>query len=104
MRFSKTLLAAVVLSATLAPASALIVAAAKKEDDDKVDRFGQVKIKPMAAYVTSAAIVSGATAVQVMTPGWVKNTLGAACEGGIGKMCLDCISALDDMKRTNPLG
>jgi hypothetical protein len=104
MRFSKSILAAFVLCATLAPTSALIVAAAKKDDDDKVDRFGQVKIKPVAAYVASAAIVSGATAVQVMTPGWLKGCLGAACESGVGKMCLDCITALDDMKRTNPLG
>jgi hypothetical protein len=101
---TKTLFSTLLLSAFLSPASALIVAAAKDDDDKKVDRFGQVQIKPGLAFAGSAAVVSAATAVQVMTPKWVQNTLGAACEGGIGKWCLDCITALDDMKRSNPLG
>jgi len=81
-----------------------IVAASAKDDDDKVDRFGQVKIKPVLAYAASGLTVTAATALQVMTPGWVQNTLGSACEGGLGKMCLQCVEALTEMKTSNPMG
>jgi len=88
----------------LSSASALVVAAADKDKDKEVDRLGQFQVKPKLAFAASGLIVSAATAVQVATPGWVQSTLGAACEGGVGKMCLQCIQSLDDMKRTNPLG
>ena len=88
----------------IAPASALIVAAADKDKDKEVDRFGQFKAKPNLAYVASGLIVGAATGVQVMTPSWLQNQLGSACESGIGAMCLRSIECLEEMKRSNPLG
>jgi len=84
----------------------LTVAAAQSETEGKdgVDRFGQVRISPTAAYVTSSLVVSAATGLQVMTPGWVQRTFGAACESGLGAMALQCANFLDVQKRTNPLG
>lgn len=92
----------VALFALVACAAALEVK--ERKEDDKVDRFGQVKISPIAAYAASGIIVSAATGVQVMTPGWLKGTLGSACESGVGAACLSMVECLQEMKRTNPLG
>ena len=89
-----------VLVAYLACAAALEI---KEKDEKEVDRFGKVKVAPMAAYVASGLVVSAATGVQVMTPGWVKSTFGA-CEKGVGAACLGLVEYLTEMKSSNPLG
>ena len=48
--------------------------------------------------------MSAATGLQVVTPGWLRGTLGSACEGGLGAAALRCVEFLDGQKRTNPLG
>jgi len=97
------LLRAVCLTLLLQPSVALV---AKKDgkDDDGVDRFMQGKVKPVIAYVASGLIVSAATGVQVATPNWVRNTLGASAESGVGAAALSCIECLQEMKTSNPLG
>ena len=84
----------------------LTIAAAQSEADSKdgIDRFAQVQVSPKAAYVSSALIVSAATGLQVMTPGWVQRTFGDACKSGVGALALQCANFLDVQKRTNPLG
>ena len=39
-----------------------------------------------------------------MTPGWVRNTFGDACDSGLGAAVLQCAEYLGEQKRTNPLG
>ena len=57
-----------------------------------------------STYVTSALVVSAATGLQVMTPGWLRRVLGSACESGLGGVALRCVEFLDTQKRTNPMG
>ena len=76
----------------------------KSEDEDGVDRLGQARIKPVGAYVASTLIVSAATGLQIVTPGWMQNTFGAACDGGLGAVAMKCVEFLDSQKKTNPLG
>lgn len=75
-----------------------------QSDDDGVDRLGQARIKPVGAYVSSALVVSAATGLQIVTPGWLRGALGAACDSGVGAIALRCVTFLDAQKRTNPLG
>mmetsp|Transcript_39721 Transcript_39721/g.104912 ORF Transcript_39721/g.104912 Transcript_39721/m.104912 type:complete len:271 (-) Transcript_39721:177-989(-) len=95
----------IVLASAFASASALTAKPrSDSKDTDGVDRFLQAKVKPVGAYVASGVIVSVATGVQVATPAWMRNTFGAACDSGLGAIALNCITALDNMKKTNPLG
>lgn len=73
-------------------------------DEKGVDRFAQVKLKPMGAYVASGALVTLATGVQIATPGWMRSTFGGACDSGIGALALNCIEGIQAMKKSNPLG
>ena len=57
-----------------------------------------------SAYAASTLIVSAATGLQIMTPGWLRSTLGSACESGLGAAALSCVEFLEEQKRTNPLG
>jgi hypothetical protein len=63
-----------------------------------------VSLHARRAYVTSALVVSAATGLQVMTPGWLRGALGSACDSGFGAAALQCIQFLEEQKRTNPLG
>ena len=74
------------------------------KDNDDVDRFAQLKVKPIGAYVGAAAVVSLATGVQVATPGWMRNTFGSALDGGLGAAALNFIETCEEMKSSNPLG
>lgn len=76
----------------------------KQSEGEEVDRLGQIRVKPLGAYVTSALVVSAATGLQVMTPGWLRGALGSACDSGFGAAALQCIQFLEEQKRTNPLG
>lgn len=93
------------LLALVVSGSALTLAEKGEGTDEKgVDRFLQMRVKPMGAYVGAGAIVSLATGVQVATPGWMQKTFGSACEKGAGAFAYRCIQAIEDMKKTNPLG
>ena len=56
------------------------------------------------AYVATTLVVSAATGLQIVTPGWLRTTLGTACEGGLGAAAVRCAEFLAEQKRTNPLG
>jgi len=87
--------------------SALAIAASAKDDsidEMGVDRYGQKQVRPLSAYVTSTLLVSAATGVQVMTPGWIRGVLGSAGERGVGALAVRCVDFLNEQKRTNPLG
>ena len=82
----------------LATASALVVADPKDTVDEKgVDRLGHKRVRPRTAYVASAALVTAATGVQVISPAWLKGC-------GAPDWAVGCMEALAEQKKTNPLG
>jgi len=81
----------------------------RKRDDEKkavvdgTDRFGHLRMKPALTYAATGAVTVSATALQLMTPSWVRSTFGAACSGGAGALLLKVVTWMDDLKTTNPL-
>jgi len=75
-----------------------------KKDDDKEDHYGLVKGEPRKVLALSGLLVFSATACQMVTPGWLGGVLGDAAASPVGKTALKCAAALQEQRRSNPLG
>lgn len=85
-----------------APACLALVVEASEEKEP--DRYGMIKSNRKQAWASSVALVSTATAAQMITPGWLRRVLGPAVDGGMGKVALQCASFLQAQTKQHPLG
>ena len=73
-----------------------------KDDDEKVDRYGQVQVQPRATFAAAGLATVAATALQVVSPSWLQQNM--ACDNALCGAVLRCVSFIDRLKTTNPLG
>ena len=97
-----TLAASAAAQAPMLVARSAVLAAAPKPHEPK-DTYGLIAASPRKVYATSSLLVVFATALQLVTPGWLQGVLSGGSTSGVGSFAISTAAWLQSTRKSHPL-